>query len=206
MKKTLIAIALGAVAVVVGTSVHNADAADHLDPNDRVAAGDAADIADLYAWHDGGRVRTILTFAGPVPAGTDAAFDRNVLYSIHIDGDDDNLDPDISIQARFAQNGAGDWGVWVQNVPGADADVVGAIDTNMTSGDAMVFAGQTDDPFFFDLQGFGEVLTSADLSDFDPSRDFFAGQNINAIAIEFPASALGITGPYNMWATTGVAN
>ncbi len=189
-----------AVAVAIVTNVRNVDAADHLDPNDRVMAGQAGDIGDLYAWHSDGSVKTVLTFAGPVDADS-GTYDRDVLYTIHVDGGDDNVTPDISINARFAQNGDGAWGVWVENLPGADVDVVGAVDSNLTSGAAQVFAGQTDDPFFMDLQGFQDTLADGTLR-FDPTRNFFAGLNITALVYEFPTDSIGFDGPYNIWATT----
>lgn len=192
------ALALGAGALF-GAPV---DAADHLDPSDRVSAGDAADIGDLYAWHHDDRISAVLTFAGPVAPGTDAAYSRDVLYAIHIDGADEDLEPDRTLYFRFAQNDAGEWGVWAQNVPGSDADVIGAVGTTLNSGSAMVYAGQHDDPFFFDLQGFQDTLSSGDLS-FSPDRDFFEGLNINAIVVDFDIAAIGAEGPYRVWATTG---
>lgn len=203
--KTIQAIALSLVAicVVVATQVRNVDAADHLDPNPRVSAGDAADIGDLYVWASDDTFKAVFTFAGPVPAGTDAAYDRDVIYTINIDGaDEDNL-ADHSIEVRFGQNEDDEWGLWAAGVPGSDADVVGAVETNIESGSAMVFAGQRDDPFFFDLQGFQQTLETATLA-FDSDRDFFAGQNINAIVLEFPVAELDFDGPYNFWATTSV--
>lgn len=203
MKRKTLALlgTLTALAVVGSTQLYEAEAADHLDPNDRVTAGDAGDIGDLYAWHGDGTLKAVLTFAGPVAPGTDAAYSRDVLYAIHIDGADEDNEPDHTMWFRFGQDSAGAWGVLAEGVPGADADVVGAVDEVLESGSAMVFAGQRDDPFFFDLQGFQETLSMATLR-FDADRDFFAGQNINAIVVEFPHAMLGFDGPYNIWATT----
>ena len=207
-KKLGFAIAtLCAIAVAIATNVQDVGAADHLDPAGRITAGQASDIGDIYAWNRGDNVATALTFAGPVAGGTtDGTYDRDTLYAIHIDGADEGFEPDTTIWARFATNDDGDWGVWVQNVPGASANTVGPVDTNIAAGDdAMVFAGLLDDPFFMDLQGFrdtvGQTGPDATLM-FDPSRDFFAGQNITALVVEFPKSALDFAGPYHFWATT----
>lgn len=200
--------ALSAIAVAVAMNVQDAGAADHLDPAGRITAGQASDIGDIYAWNQGDNIVTALTFAGPVAGGTtDGTYSRDTLYGIHIDGADEDFEPDTTIWARFAQNGEGEWGVWVQNVPGASANTVGPVDTNIAAGDdAMVFAGLLDDPFFMDLQGFRDTVSQTDPETatlmFDSSRDFFEGQNITALVVEFPKSALDFAGPYHIWATT----
>ena len=192
--------ALCAIALAIATNTKDVGAADHLDPAGRVSLGQVSDIGDLYAWHNEGRITSVLTFAGPT-ANTEGTYSRDTLYTINIDGADDGFEADVQLEARFAQNDAGEWGVWVANLPGADADVVGAVEGNIESGDAMVFAGQLDDPFFFDLQGFNETFEMGTLR-FDPTRDFFEGLNITALVVEFPEAALGFEGPYQIWATT----
>ena len=57
------------------------------------------------------------------------------------------------------------------------------------------FAGQQDDPFFFDIPGFnrfaGSVLAGNPvLTHLDRARDTFAGYNVMAIALRMPASLL----------------
>lgn len=199
-RRHLILCALAVTAVGLG-GLRAAQAADHLDPNDRVSPGDAADIGDLYAWHDGGDITAILTFAGPVAAGVTAAYSRDTLYAIHIDGDDSDVEPDQTIYVRFGQDSAGTWGVQAQNVPGTSDDLSGAVGSTLSEGSSRVYAGMHDDPFFFDSQGLTDTLATGTLS-FVGTRDFFADQNINAIVVEFPESALGLTGPYNIWATS----
>ena len=207
-KKLGFAIAtLCAIAVAIATNVQDVGAADHLDPAGRITAGQSSDIGDIYAWNQGDNIVTALTFAGPVAGGTtDGTYSADTLYGIHIDGADEDFEPDTTIWARFAQNGAGDWGVWVQNVPGASANTVGAVDTNIEAGpDAMVFAGLLDDPFFMDLAGFQATVGQTDPASAEllfTGADFFAGQNITALVVEFPKSALDFAGPYHIWATT----
>ncbi len=57
------------------------------------------------------------------------------------------------------------------------------------------FAGQQEDPFFFDIPGFnrfvGSVLSGTpNLTHLDRGRDTFAGYNVMAIAVRMPASIL----------------
>ncbi|MFT5355779.1 MAG: hypothetical protein ACI9KE_002998 [Polyangiales bacterium] len=193
--------ALCAIAVAIATNVQDVGAADHLDPAGRIVAGQAADIGDIYAWNRGENIVTALTFAGP-NENTEGTYSRDTLYAINIDGADEGFEPDTTIWARFGQNEGGEWGVWVQNVPGTSANTVGPVETNIAAGEsAQVFAGQLDDPFFMDLQGFNETLSTGTLA-FDPERDFFEGLNITALVVEFPKSALDFAGPYHFWATT----
>ena len=180
--------------------------ADHLDPPERVNVDTAsADIADLYAWHQGtGENRSlviIMTYGGPIAPGAGISFDPNVLYTVHIDNTGNNQ-PDQSIYVRFGQNLAGDWGVQVINLPGAAGPVTGAANSTLENGATKIFTGLRDDPFFFDLGGFTDTLTTGTLS-FDPTRDFFAGSNVSAIALEMPLqSALGVGNSLSIWATT----
>jgi hypothetical protein len=57
------------------------------------------------------------------------------------------------------------------------------------------FAGEVDDPFFFDIPAFGRFIASVRNGNPDPSqlmrgRDTFAGYNILSIALRFPVSML----------------
>jgi hypothetical protein len=181
-----------------------AEAADHLDPSARVSAGDADDIADVYAWHTGdatdGNLVLAMTFAGPVPANTFTG-DRDVLYGIHIDSADASHDADVDIWVRFAQDSEGNWGYQIEGLPGAGGPVVNRVGATTDLGGAKAFAGVREDPFFFDLMGFRETLMNGDLA-FVNSRDFFAGLNVSAIVIEIPLRALAGDGPYEIWGTS----
>ena len=193
-----------AIVFLLAGAVGIAYAADHLDPPDRVVLGDAADIGDLYAWAADGSLNVILTFGGPlVPAADQSgAYDADVLYGIHIDNDSDN-GSDIDIFARFAQNDLGDWGVQIVGLPGSTGTIVGPVEENLNDGAAVAFTGLRDDPFFFDLAGFQETLMTGTLA-FDPSRDFFAGQNITALVLQMPLDTVNGLGDGNLgiWAVT----
>lgn len=198
------AAALGAAWFVNG---QDARAADHNDPPARVGnAVDAADIADLYAWHsdDDGTLTIAMTFAGPTMPADDqtGTYDADVLYGIHIDNSGDNT-ANSDIWVRFAQNDLGDWGVQLLGVPGEAGPVVGPVETEIDADNgAKVFTGLRDDPFFFDLEGFQNTVMTGDLS-FMSSRDSFAGQNVTTVVLEVPlAAALGGGTDLSIWATS----
>ena len=74
------------------------------------------------------------------------------------------------------------------------------------------FAGRRDDPFFFDLLGFinilgpGRSLLGCGAATSHPELDTFKGQNVSSIVIELPSSLLEPNGnPHiGVWATTNV--
>ena len=193
-----------------------ADAADHLDPPARTdptatppGTDRAADIADLYAWHDdsAGTATVALTFAGPNDPSASQAVrcDPDVLYTIHFDTDGADTDyaSDIDVHARFGEDDVGNCFLQVENLPGAGGEVVQTRVEHVTqAGEAKVFAGLRDDPFFFDLVGFRETVAMMTLR-FQTDRDFFAMKNSSAIVIEIPLTAVSATGgSFRVWATT----
>lgn len=215
------------VAVTVQLQPQEVTAADHADAP-MTQADAAADIADFYAWHtDNGTIVAVMTFAALRAPGDAPVYDADKLYTIHIDNTADpaagnpafnDNESDIQINLRFGQNNLGDWGVQVNNLPGADdATFDGPVQTELTNGTATAIAGDFDDPFFFDFEGF---LATRDnlLDDADPADvafaglggatvDFFAGTNAMAVVVEFD-SALAADGNADnfiqLWASTGV--
>jgi hypothetical protein len=226
--------ALGGAALLAGAvqlQPQEVTAADHADAP-LTQEDTAADIADVYAWHtDRGTIVAVMTFAGLRAPGDAPVYDSDTLYTIHIDNtadsaekvqytdnDNDNVS-DIQIHVRFGQNNLGDWGVQFNNVPGAaDATFDGPVQTTISNGSATVIAGNFDDPFFFDFEGF--ITTRDNL--IDPAQsldvgfasivagapvDFFAGTNVMAIVVEMDAAAAVNENADNfvqIWATTGV--
>jgi hypothetical protein len=186
-----------------------AQAADHLDPSARVSTtpGNSADIADVFAWHTAadGNLVVAMTFAGPVASDAFTG-DRDVLYAIHIDGNDAMHDPDVTVWARFGQDSEGNWGVRFDGIPGAGGAVVGRVGSIIDLAGAKAYAGVREDPFFFDLQGFRDTLMTGNLQ-FDclggVCTDFFSGLNDSSIVIEIPLRSLPMAGPYRIWGTTG---
>lgn len=182
-------------------------AADHSEAPS-AAADQPADLADVYAWHSGDKLYAAITFAGArMPeAEQTGTYDAGVLYTVHLDNSGDNQS-DIDVLVRFGQNRAGEWGVQVESLPGADGAVIGPVEEMVadTSG-LRVFAGLRDDPFFFDLQGFSETLDTGSLQFASLStgaRDSLAGTNATAIVLEMDlAAARGAGSNIRLWATT----
>ena len=215
------------IAAALPMGSQSVDAADH---RDGMATTDdpLADLADLYAWHtEDGTIVVVVTFNGLQEAGTEAEYSSEVLYTINIDNtgtqankatmmaaDNDNV-ADHQIHVRFGQNGLGEWGVQVENLPGADGTFNGPVETELPGGGATrAYAGVFEDPFFFDLEGFNmtrdNLLDDADPADvaFVSKRDFFAGTNVNAIVLEMDAVEAVAGNADNwiqIWATAGRA-
>lgn len=177
--------------------------ADHADAPG-ATADPAADIADVYAFHDqaADRLTLVLTFAGlKLPAaGQVGTYDDDVLYTLNIDTNNDAT-PDQMVDIRFGQNASGVSGIRVAGLPGAPAVITGPVETTLDpAAGVRVFAGLRDDPFFFDLVGFNDTRSSGNLS-FNNTRDRFAGTNLTAVVLETRLSAVA-TGAFSLWATT----
>lgn len=175
-------------------SEQNAPAADHLDPPARTSPAQdqtpdrAADIADIFAYHTDTSVIMILTFAGPQATDMPAVYDPDVIYRINVSNASPRTTANIPISFQFGQDmGANgeQFGIRIRGLPGITGDLIGPVETNISKNGIRVRAGLFDDPFFFDLQGFRDTVSTGTLS-FDNSRDFFAGQNLTAVVIEIP--------------------
>ena len=186
------------------TSTFVAQAADHIDAP--ISSADpAADISDFYAWSradQDGKLLAGITFAGAGASEKGAVYDADVLYGIHIDNDLDNV-ADFDIWVQFGLNDKGVWGVRVTGLPGGDKVVEGEAGMVLDAGGGLsVFAGQREDPFFFDFQGFLDTLSTGAVA-FDSSRDFFAGLHVTAIVVEIDADSVrGSDSTIQTWATT----
>lgn len=247
MKRHSTLAAVGGIALLAAASMtlgsQEVVAADHADAPG-ASSDPASDIADFYAWHtEDGKVVAIITFAPLQAPGAEAAYDADVLYTVHIDNTaaagglatplaplpDDNTndnESDIQINVRFGQNGAGEWGVQIENLPGVDGAIEGAVGEMIDGGDGNIAqAGTFDDPFFFDLVGFQDTIANAGTDDpamkvdFDlafgslgdfpdsiiPAPDALAGTNIHAIVVEFDTEVALNANPdglLQLWATT----
>lgn len=232
MRRRKLATTLGtallvAAALPLGSQVN---AADHADAP--ITTKDAAaDIADIYAWHtERGTIVIVLTFDGLRASGDAPNYDSGVLYTIHVDNtadaaekqdpldNDNDNESDIQIKVRFGQNNLEEWGVQFNDVPGADGPTFdGPVGTTIMNGTATVTAGDFDDPFFFDLDGF-RATRDATIDDADPADlmfaslltgtavDFFAGTNVQGIVVELDAATVVNGNADNfiqVWGTTG---
>lgn len=189
-------------------------AADHAEAP-TASADPAADIADVFLFRADDKLVASVTFSGgPVPRarvdGPTGRYDRNVLYTFYIDRNLDAIE-DVRIYARFGQNSLGQWGLELENVPGAGArHVFGPVETVFTTPTGLkAYAGLRDDPFFFDAQGFNATLAS--FNNPGPSgqllirndRDSFANRNITTIVFEMDlAAATAGSQEIYFWGTT----
>ena len=205
-----------AVGLTVG-GASPASAADHTDPPEEFGGlGDAmpgpADIGDLYAWHTTDSIVVVVTFNGLKAGGTTSGgYAADVVYGVHLDNDADQM-ADHDIWVRFAENGAGEWGVKVEGLPGETQPVMGPVAQELSGDGATVLADVFDDPFFFDITGFLNTVQNGSLTDsnddlYFTQTDSLAGTNTNAVVLEFPqSSALDGSDTVQVWATASRMN
>jgi Domain of unknown function (DUF4331) len=202
------------VAAMLALGAPGSPAADHAEAP-TATADPAADIADVFLFRAAGKLVAAVTFSGaPAPRtrvdGATGRYDRDVLYTFHIDRDRDAV-ADVRIHARFGQNSLGQWGVELENVPGAGARYLfGPVEQVVTANGLRFYAGLRDDPFFFDAQGFNATLASfGDDSAPDgqvlitSTRDSFANRNVTVIIFEMDLAAATAGSPeLYFWGTT----
>lgn len=220
MKKKILLGGLLAVAVA-GSIIY---AADHIDaPAVTGAAGNSigADITDVYAFQspaDNSKMVFVLNSQGllsPAASAT-ATFPSNVMYEINIDNTGDNVE-DLVIQCLVQNGKMRVYGPVAVGTPGAASTVkttgpstevavtaYGAATpvTAMNANGIRIFAGPRDDPFFFDLVRFKEILAGTQAGFRSPGVDSFAGTNVMAIVVEVPKTLLGTGATINVWAET----
>ena len=191
--------------------------ADHIDAPSVTNA--PTDIADFYAFESPVNNQN-LVFAATLqglltPASTSSAnFSENVLIEFNIDNNGDNVE-DLVIQAIPRDGRMYVFGPYVPGQTGTtsrinlnESPVSAAItqygqnaQSNTTNG-ISVFAGPRDDPFFFDLGAYQNILGGNATSFSDPGTDTFAGTNVLALVVEVPKNQLGSTGSINTWIET----
>lgn len=180
-------------------------ASDH-DESPLVKLDAALDITDLYIFKSAADKTTIIVcWAGfnDSRKQPDAlpVFDPNVLYTLHVDN---NLDqkPDFSIYWRYGLNDKEQYGIQWEGMPGADPLVSGPVESIFDVGEfARAWTGHADDPFFFDAQGYLTALMTGTVG-FDNKRDFLAGLNVTAAAIEIDTDLLTAGGKKTqIWVT-----
>lgn len=195
-------------------------AADHGDaPN---ASNDqAGDIGDVYAFldpNDNAQVILIETVRGFITAGENANFghfDHRIghVFELDITGDSQaELGIVITFSPQTARNTPQTATVSSLALPSGTVTPLFTAPTTIsttaatapaqtvttdTASSIQFFAGLADDPFFFDIPGFGRFVSSVlpPTSNPDPTqlsrgRDSFAGYNIMAIALRVPRSLL----------------
>ncbi len=182
-----------AVAPMLGTQVSSCLAADHLDaPN--VMGDGQADINDLFAFQSPTNPQNtvlIMTVNPAVGVFSPDTFGTDVSYTFQIDNNGDAV-ADLSYETTFAPAAGGSQAFTLTGPSGAVAGTTGATSTGV--GVVAATAGNFDDPFFFDLNGFNDGFNFT-------GDDFFAGLDVSAIVLEVPSNTLGAS-DLGVWATT----
>lgn len=221
MKKILFSTTI-VLAVAGGAYMY---AADHIDapavtgPN---STSLAADITDVYAFQSPSTSSNLVFVCNtqgllsPAASGS-AQFANNTMYEINIDNTGDNVE-DLVLQCLVQNGKIRVYGPVAPAQPGTSSTVATSapsVETNVTTYDnsksgtlamgtgsngVKVFAGLRDDPFFFDLARFKEIIAGTQSSFRNPGVDTFAGTNVMSIIVEVPKSLLGTATTLNIWA------
>jgi hypothetical protein len=231
----------GAAWLALQAGPSSATAADHLDAPSLQPPpggdGTGTDITDVYAFRspsDASKTVLIMNVNGLTTAdlgnapGPDRAFSSAlpkvhttlpVLYTFRVDSDGD-AGEDVGVEIAFGRpdaGGAQDMRVKIRGA-GPEIELEGRSTgfgrpavVNRGPRGIKAFAGRRDDPFFFDLVGFLQILDLGGRSlvgcggpSSHPERDTFAGQNVSSIAVELPSTLLtgGGDASIGVWATT----
>lgn len=213
-----------AVASVIGGSI--AIGADHRDSTTlAMAANSAADINDVYAWMtaDAAKLNLVMTVQPFAAAG--ASFSPNVQYVFHVTSQASYgaTATNTDIICEFAS--ATSVECWVGATGYVTGDPSATAGLSSADGKIKIFAGQRNDPFFFNLDGFKTAVTTvkgaAGMLTFDvancpnvnagtstvlvgqlqadedasPAEDDFAGANIAALVIQLDKTLVTGGGP-----------
>ena len=216
-----------------------ATAADHLDAPGLTPPGGSVqtDLTDIYAFRSPANPEnTVLVMnvngvaaPGESAPGPDRPFGTAipqvgeslpVTYDFNVDNDGDAR-TDVQIGVRFsapAEDGQQRLRVRITGAKRGEGKIElnglstpfgGTPVVNHRDG-ISVFAGRRDDPFFFDLPGFLNILGPGSLigcgsPTSHPERDFFAHRNVSSIVLELPSKLLtGSSSKIGVWASTNV--
>lgn len=183
------------------------EAADHFDPPARTGSDTntvgfdiAADISDLFAFHDTSNVYLAIGFGGPSATNLPGFYDPDVLYTINVSNTGTRTDIEIPIEIRFGRDGVNP-GIEVRNLPGAPL-LRGPVERNLTTSNGItVRAGVFDDPFNFDPQGLRDSRATGNLS-FSNTRNRFANLNTTFVVIGIPRGLIDRGQPLDIWTSS----
>ena len=201
--------------LVAAAAIHFARAADHGD-GPQAANNESADLNDLFVFldpNDNSRVVIDMTLHGfivPSEAVNFGIFDPEVTYRVIIEETGDTA-PDAQIDVTFSPKSStspqiadvrmtrGGTKIFQFSAPATAATLNPAAPAQTITTDpassVSFFAGEVDDPFFFDIPGFNRFVASVlggspDGSKLSRGRDSFAGYNTMAIALSIPKALL----------------
>jgi hypothetical protein len=221
------ALAAAALAAVVSGGPATSAAADHVDAPGLTPPGGnfQLDLTDIYAWRarNGNTVLAMnvngLTAPGKHPVfasgAPTVAKTKAVTYWFRVDNNGD-AEADVNLAVSFGKpNTAGVQELTVKRngkllVEGQTSP--GKSVTINRSGALKAYAGLRDDPFFFDLDGFINILSKEAGKSFlgctAPRTDFFAGKNVSSIVLELPSSLRTRAGSsqIGVWSATTVGS
>jgi hypothetical protein len=215
-RKKLLLTTIVAAVMITGGIIY---AADHIDTP--TVTNQPADITDVYVFRGADPANLVFVansqgLTSPANSGA-LKFDENTVLEFNIDKTGDNVE-DLVIQCKYdvASNKMQIYGP-VPSATGtksklegsvtAEAAVTayGAADVTATGTSGIkVFAGPRDDPFFFDLSRFKEILAGTATTFRSPGIDAFAGTNVLSVVVEVPKSLIGMGtgGKINVWLET----
>jgi hypothetical protein len=221
------ALAAAALAAVVSGGPSTSSAADHVDAPGLMPPGGnfQLDITDVYAFRarNGNTVLAMnvngLTapgkrpvFASGVPS---VARTKAVTYWLRVDSNGDAVS-DVDLGVSFSKPNAK--GVQTMAVTRNGSRILtgktspGRTVTVNRAGSVRGYAGLRDDPFYFDLDGYINILSQEAGKSFlgckGARTDFFAGKNVSAIVLELPARLLTRSGSsqIGVWGATTVGS
>ena len=215
--KKLLLTTLVAAALVTGGIIY---AADHIDTPS--VTNQSTDITDLYVFRGADAANLVFVantqgLASPANSGA-LKFDENTVLQFNIDRTGDNIE-DLVIQCKYdaASNKMKVYGPIAPSATGKKSKLEGSVTADVAvtaygsaavigtgASGIKVFAGPRDDPFFFDLSRFKEILAGTATGFRSPGVDAFAGTNVLSLVIEVPKSLIGsgTSGKINVWLET----
>jgi hypothetical protein len=196
-------------------------AADHIDAPAVTGAGSSSlepDIADIYAFQspaDNSKMVFVMTWQGLMSPTKTASttISNNLLLEFNIDNTGDNVE-DLVIQAKFQDGKFRVYGPVIPATTGTSSTIAAngtmlegvvtpynsaALNIASNNSGMKAFAGPRDDPFFFDIVRFREILAGTQAMFRTPGIDAFAGTNVMSLVVEVPKTMLGSSTTINVW-------
>jgi hypothetical protein len=220
------ALTAAALAAAISGGPGTSAAADHVDAPGLTPPGGnlQLDLTDVYAWRAGnGNTVLAMNVNGLTAPGKRPVFASGVpsvsrtkaaTYWFRVDNDGDAVS-EVDLGVGFSKpNGAG---VQIFTVTrNGKRLITGRTSPGKSvkinrSGAIRAYAGLRDDPFYFDLDGYINILSKDAGKSFlgctGARTDFFAAKNVSSIVLELPAALLrGGSSQIGVWSATTVGS